>query len=323
MQSACWSSLFEVIENSRFRRKIEGTSHPVSPLFIIGHWRTGSTLLHQSLQIDRNMITPTLFQVAEPGCFLSTYGYYRPILNLLLPENRPMDQVKLGMDEPQEDEYALYRLTGFSPLERIVFPASPKYFLMDYPGFVPAGAELEEWKRQLVFFFKKLSFGKTGTLVSKNPFHSLRIKELLALFPDARFIHIYRHPFDVISSSLHLWKIVYQQNCLNRNGAPPSLEDVTAFLDHLWTVVREDLQAVAPENRYEMKFENLEKDPFHEISGLYSYFGFPMGDPLKEDLRSFFHELEAYQKNRFHLAEEEKDVIRKRLSAHMEYFGYQ
>jgi omega-hydroxy-beta-dihydromenaquinone-9 sulfotransferase len=323
LQSGFWSSLFGCIENKRFRKKIEASPVPDSPIFIVGHWRTGSTLLHQILHLDPEMLTPSLFQVAEPDCFLTAEKYYRPILKLLLRKYRPMDQVKLGMDEPQEDEYAIYRMTTHSPLERLVFPISARYFLKDYPDFVPKEPEKKKWETHILNFFRKLNFEKRKTIVSKNPFNSLRIKELDSLFPDARFIHIYRHPYEVIPSTIHLWKIVQKQNCLNKNGTVPSLEDVMEYLDYFWNVIKKDLSSIDSKRTFCMKFEDLEKTPQKIISDLYSFFKIPCSDTFQKNLNAFLKDLEGYQKNQYQLSHEEKERISKRLSNHMEYFGYQ
>ena len=54
-----------------------------------------------------------------------------------LSPTRPMDQVRLAPDEPHEDEFALLRLIDHSPLERLIFPRSARYFLLDEePRFV-------------------------------------------------------------------------------------------------------------------------------------------------------------------------------------------
>ena len=55
-----------MIERKLFGKKIDSFSCPDGPIFIIGHWRTGTTLLHQLMNLDPNLAAPTLFQVAEP-----------------------------------------------------------------------------------------------------------------------------------------------------------------------------------------------------------------------------------------------------------------
>jgi hypothetical protein len=188
LQSACWSSFFSWIEKARYAKVLKNTPVPDNPIFIIGHWRTGSTFLHQLMTLDPDLCAPSLFQVAVPDSFLVSYPYYRPIFKQVVSEHRPMDQVKIGMDEPQEDEYAIYRMTNYSPLENLVFPKSKAYFLNHGSPFLPAGEQLVRWKTDVQDFYRKLFFKSGKRIVSKNPFNSFRIKALYEMFPNARFI---------------------------------------------------------------------------------------------------------------------------------------
>ena len=323
-QSALWSDLFSWIERKRYGKRIESTPVPDDPIFIIGHWRTGTTLLHQLMNLDPNLGAPTLFQVAEPDCFICSYRYYMPVFSILLSENRPMDNVRLGMNEPQEDEYAIYRITDFSPIERLVFPKNANYFILGYPSFLPGNEkERKEWEDRLRFFFRKLYFFNGKTIVSKNPFNSLRIKELAAIFPKARFIHIVRHPYDVVPSTIHLWRIVLRQNSLNRKGTEPGIKEVVEGLGKVLTTIEKDKSILPEENFYEMKFEDLEADPIAVIRKMYSRFQMPFDDALSHNIRSFMDSLKNYRKNEFHLADEEKELIRKMLNQHMQNFNYE
>lgn len=323
-QSALWSDMFSWFEQKRYGKKIESTPVPEDPIFIIGHWRTGTTLLHQLLNLDPNLAAPTLFQVAEPGCFICSYRYYLPVFSALVSEYRPMDNVRIGMNEPQEDEYAIYRITDFSPIERLVFPKNSDYFLLDYPSFLPGNEkERKEWEEQLRSYFRKLHFFHGKIIVSKNPFNSMRIKELAVMFPKARFIHIVRNPYEVVPSTIHMWKIVLDQNKLNRKGSYPGIEEVAKGLHKVLTTIEKDRSILPEENFYEMKFEDLEADPIAEVMKIYSRFHMPFDGALSHHIESFMDSLKNYRKNVFLLADEEKELICKQLSHHMQNFNYQ
>jgi hypothetical protein len=323
LQSSLWSTLFSWIEQQRFGNKIASSPVPEDPIFIIGHWRTGTTLLHQLLNLDAELAAPTLFQVAEPNCFICSYLYYVPVFSALVGKYRPMDNVRLGMNEPQEDEYAIYRITDFSPIEWLVFPKNSNYFLLDYPSFLPGNEEeRRNWEEQLRCYFQKLHYFHGKKIVSKNPFNSLRIKELAALFPKARFIHIVRHPYEVVPSTMHMWKIVLDQNRLNRKGSDPGIEEVTEGLVKILTTIEKDKVLLPEEKFYEMKFEDLESNPVSEIKKIYSRFNMPFDDLLTHKIQSFMDSLKDYRKNEFHLEANEKELIRRQLFQHMNIFNY-
>jgi hypothetical protein len=313
-----------MIERRLFGKKIDSFSCPDDPIFIIGHWRTGTTLLHQMMSLDPNLAAPTLFQVAEPECFISSHQYYRPLFSVLVSVTRPMDNVKIGMDEPQEDEYAIYRLTDFSPIERLVFPKDQCYFPIDYPSFVPLNEkERKEWDEALCGYFRKLNFVYRKTIVSKNPFNSMRIKVLVSLFPRARFIHIVRHPYEVVPSTINMWKIVIDQNKLNRKGSIPGIDEVSKGYEKLLKVVKNDSVVIPDGNFVEIKFEDLEADPINEIRKIYNGLQMPFDELFHHRLETFMDSLKTYKKNVFHLTESEKEMIRKHLNDQMQICNYQ
>jgi omega-hydroxy-beta-dihydromenaquinone-9 sulfotransferase len=314
--------LFSIAEKAKYGKKIRDAAVHDDPVFIIGHWRSGSTFLHQLMSLDPNFRAPTLFQVAIPDSFLTSHFYYKPIMNLMVNKFRPMDKVRLGMDEPQEDEYAVYRITQFSPLERLVFPKKHDYFLLDFNEFLPDNDSLGEWEQNFMWFFKKLSLKSGKPVVSKNPFNSLRIRELHKLFPRARFIHIYRHPFDVIPSTIHMWNIVQQQNALNHLERKPELGDVVTVFDRILSAIQKDKESLPENSFYELRFESLESDPVAEIINLYKALNLNYSSEFEVKMKSFISVLKGFQKNIFHLTTEEKVLISQRLRHHMEYYGY-
>ena len=321
-QSAFWSSLFSIIEKKRFGNQIKAIDNIPGPIFIIGHWRTGTTFLHKLMSLDPNFSAPTLFQVAIPDGCLSSYKFYKPLMQLMVSEHRPMDMVKLGMDEPQEDEYAIFRMTDYSPLERLVFPESGEYFLMNCDSFVPQDQRRPAWDETLKYFFSKLYFSSGKTIVSKNPFNSMRIKELKKIFPDARFIHIYRHPYKVIPSTIHMFDIVQQQNCLNKNIARPSMSEVIKVFGHFMTVIRNDLSSLPADKYYEIRFEEFESDPIQSLKTLYRSMGFEFSDEFGKNVTGYLSEIADYKKNKFNLSEDEKNLISTSLENHMKYYNY-
>jgi hypothetical protein len=315
--------LFARVEVKRYGKKINSSPVPEDPIFIIGHWRTGTTLLHQMMNLDPNLAAPTLFQVAEPESFICSYRYYLPLFSALISKSRPMDNIRLGMNEPQEDEYAIFRITDFSPIEQLVFPKNKGYFILGYTSFLPINEiEKKEWEEQFCNYFRKLYFLKRKTIVSKNPFNSFRIKELSVLFPKARFIHIVRHPFEVVPSTVNMWRIVLKQNRLNRDGSDPEIEDVTKGLEKLLTTIKKDSAVIPKDNFFEMKFEDLEADPVGEIKKIYSRFQMPINDVFCQKIQSFVDSMNGYRKNEFHLTDHEKELIRKHLNQHMLFFNY-
>ena len=233
-----------------------------------------------------------------------------------------MDQVKIGMDEPQEDEYAIYRITNYSPLENLVFPKSSTYFLSNEKHFVPAPEGLEKWKNAVGAFYKKLYFRYGKRIVSKNPFNSFRIKLLYEMFPDARFIHIVRDPNCVVPSTIHMWNILTKQNALNTSGASPEFSDVVGFLKKMLDRIETDRKELPPGTMVQIRFEDLETAPVDVLKGAYEKLGLPFSTLLEARINEFIIQNKSFTKNTFSLTTEQKSVISRVLEFQNKTLGY-
>jgi len=203
VNSLITSSLI-LAEKKNYGRKTRDTAINLPPIFIIGHWRTGSTLLHQLISLDPQFTAPTLIQTVIPDHLLFSTKYYVPILEKASPKSRPMDNVPLSPAEPQEEEFALIRMGSVSPVEKLIFPGGKGYFLDGYDQYVPGGKKLESWKKNLLTFYKKITLQTGKQIISKNPYHTMRIELLAEMFPGAKFIHISRNPMIVVPSTIRM-----------------------------------------------------------------------------------------------------------------------
>ena len=148
LQNSVWASLFAWREKQKYGKQIAAYIMPNDPVFIIGHWRTGSTYLHQLMNLDENLSAPSLFQTAQPNGFKVSYRYFRPLMKMVLGKTRPFDQIKNSMDEPQEDEFGLVRLTVLDLVERAGFaqkpPPPPFFFFFFFSIFISGRKYLYE-----------------------------------------------------------------------------------------------------------------------------------------------------------------------------------
>ena len=320
LQNGIWASFLKGYERRKLGNLLKNHPVPENPVFIVGHWRTGSTFLHQLMNLDPQFVAPTAFQVSVPDSFLVSRKYYEPIMTKVMSKKRPMDNVALGFDEPQEDEYALMKLTLDSPLIKLLFPDNNEYFLNGFTDFIPS--DKEKWKNELFNFCRKLDFQSGKRIVLKNPFHSMRIPMLTKMFPEAKFIHIYRNPYDVIPSTVNLWNIVGEQNRLKKRWIEPKLKDVISGFDRILKKTQQDLNALPKESWYELRFEDFEKNPKAEIQKMYDHFNWSFSEEYENNLTGKLEKLKDYKKNKFNLPESDKKLIHSMLKSHIDRYGY-
>src|SRR4029453_3325528 len=144
------------LQHGLYGRRIAGTKIESPPLFVLGHWRTGTTLLHELLILDPRHNFPNTYQCLEPNHFLLTESIFSRVFRFLLPSRRPMDNMEAGWDKPQEDEFALCMLGAPSPYQQIAFPQNspPGPDSLDLDGL--PRAERERWKQAFDTFLKTL-----------------------------------------------------------------------------------------------------------------------------------------------------------------------
>ena len=77
------------------------TTHSVDvPVFIVGHRRSGTTLLHELLGCDPNHTFPSTFTAFAPDRFLLTERFLKHLIRLALPNGHPMDNIRIDWDTP-------------------------------------------------------------------------------------------------------------------------------------------------------------------------------------------------------------------------------
>jgi omega-hydroxy-beta-dihydromenaquinone-9 sulfotransferase len=303
-----------------YGRRIARTPIPHAPVFVLGHWRTGTTLLHELLARDPRHAFPTTYDCFVPGHFLLTRSR---LPRWLMPIRRPMDAVAAGWDRPQEDEFALCLLGQPSPYERIAFPNRPAAGAgaLDLRGLSPAARR--RWKTTFYRLVQALTLANAGRrLVLKSPPHTARIPVLLELFPDARFVHIVRDPYDVYPSTLNLWRFLYGAHGLQK----PAWEQLPEFI--LDTFVRMNLRfeegkrLIPPGRLHELRYEELVRDPVGQVEAIYRALGLGDFAPARPHVEAYLAGVKGYEANRHVLTPAERRAVSERWGDIIRRSGY-
>ncbi len=232
------------------------------PLFILGHWRSGTTLLHNLLALDDRYAFPNLYEVFFPHTFLSTEDDRTGLIAPLIPRTRVFDNVAQGLDMPNEDEFATAAASLCSPYMMWAFPRGAEHYERFLTFRDASEREINCWKHALIRFLKKLTIRYERPLLLKSPPHTARIKLLLSLFPDAKFVHVHRDPFTVFRSTRHLNDVLTRSLQFQRSDPDPSrLDDAVIRRYRALHDAYFDERALIPGgDLHELAFEDLERD---------------------------------------------------------------
>jgi hypothetical protein len=269
------------------------------PLFILGHWRSGTTLLHNLLALDDQFAYPNLYEVFFPHTFLGTEEMRTDLVRGLIPQRRILDNVAQGVAMPNEDEFATCCASLKSPYMAWAFPRHHEYYdrYLTFQG-VPE-PEVANWKEALLQFLKKLTWKFDRPLLLKSPPHTCRIRLLLDLFPDARFVHIRRDPFTVFLSTKHLYEVLTRSLQFQR----PRARDLEPAIIRRYQIMHDAYfreRSLVPSSRFhEISFEQLETDPVGQIRSVYEALGLRGFDGVLPRLEEYVGTLSGYQKNRY------------------------
>ena len=287
-------------ERRRYDRAIADTSITEPPLFILGHWRSGTTHLHNLIAQDTDQFAyPNTYQVVNPHTFLCTEAFNSRWFAGLIPSKRPMDNVALSFQSPQEDEFAPCLITLRSMYLGITFPRNESFYdrYLTFRGV--SHEEVQQWKTGFLWFLKKLTLKHGRALVLKSPPHTARIRLLLEMFPHARFVHIHRHPYDVFRSFRHYYDTAMWYTYLQR----PNLGTIDDRIIHRYNVLYdaffEDVESIPRGQFHELRFDDLEGDPIHQVQQIYTNLGLSGFESFRPKLMTYINGLKGYQKNRF------------------------
>jgi hypothetical protein len=316
------NSLVALAEDLVWGRAAARTRIENPPVFILGHWRTGTTLLHELLILDPDHSYPNNYHCTSPNHFLLSEIIAQRYFGFMVPRERPMDSMSLNWATPQEDEFALAAMGIPTPYWTVAFPNHPpqaqEYF--DLENVSPE--ERERWKRAFGWFVRRLTLHDPRRLVFKSPPHTCRIPILLEMFPEARFVHIVRDPYVVFSSTVHLWRSLYT----TQNLQIPKLEGIEEYVFNTFSHMYERLEAtrhLVPQGRFfEVRYEDLVADPLANMRRLYESLDLGDFERVRPRIERYVAEKHGYKTNRYKLDPALRDEIGRRWGRRIAQYGY-
>ena len=318
------NSVCALIDKARFGADIAKTEIRNPPLFILGHWRSGTTLLHDLLSRDVAQFNfANTYRVVNPLTFKTTENFITKALPGLVPPTRPMDNMELKFSSPQEDEFAPLLMTLKSVYMGISFPNNTADY-EKYLSFkdVPE-RERSEWKDAFHMFCQKLSLDDRRSLVLKSPPHTARIKMLLEVFPDARFVHIHRDPYRVFQSQRHFFDTACWYTYFQKPDLDAIDEGILNRHEAMYDAYFEDLALIPEGNFCDVAFDDLEADPVGQIASIYNQLALPGYETLKPSLEAYVASLEGYRKNTFSgLDNATRNLVAERWKRSFETWNY-
>lgn len=273
--------LFGLLEWMFFLKRIHNTEINISPIFILGHYRSGTTYLHKLLISDDRF---GYINYLDIYCPISTFLFEkmtRKLMQFLIKifsiKNVFFHNMILQPDDPsEEDLYLISSCSKYSVSWGFVFPDSVEEYFKEFTSFENQ-EKMKKWKQAYLYCLKKITIRNNGKqLILKNPPNTARIKYLLQLFPDAKFIFLYRNPFTVYYSMQNLWKNVIEKYfSLQKISEDRRNEIIFSLYNAKMYQYEKEKNLIPKDNLVEIKYEDFERDPLKEIKRIYSNLNIP------------------------------------------------
>ena len=179
-------SVLAPIQERRYQKLLADKPLEHDPLFILGHWRSGTTFVHNIFAQDHHFGHTTTYQTVFPHLMLFGQPFFKFIMNIVIPSRRPTDGMELTPDTPQEEEFALSNIMPFSYYDFWYFPKNMIDYCNRYLTFENITSEEEAAYKEAFLKTVKISLWNTGgtQYLSKNPPHTGHVKALVDLFPN-------------------------------------------------------------------------------------------------------------------------------------------
>src|SRR5690606_26139963 len=188
-------------------------------------------------------------------------------------------------------------------------------------------SERRRFKEALLLFIKKIMVATGGKrVVVKSCPHSARIRMILDLFPDAKFIHIHRHPARSFRSMVHMRETVDWENFFQL----PSREFIEQRWDHtatiggrLYTRLIEDRRLIPEGNLIELAYDRLIGNELEVLRQVYDQLEIPDWEQFERVVSPYLASIKGYKVNKLRIEPELEEYVYDRWRNVYDTYGYQ
>lgn len=315
-------SMLERLYVALHRKRIE----PIEPpIFILGHWRSGTTHLYNVMSKAAHFGYVSPVQTALPWDFLLLGRMLGRFLEKELPEGRYIDNVSVDADSPQEDEIALANMSPLSFYHGLYFPKDFRRIFYESVFFEGVKRKrIKAWLKLQRYLFLKLQLAQDGRrLVIKNPVYTARAQMLQESWPGAKFIHIHRNPYKVFFSMRNFYDKLFKQFALQPWDHIDIDEHIFTTYLRMMARLEKGAAAMAPGQYVELRFDDFQANPMQTLEHIYGALDLPGFEGAEPAFRKYLDTVTDYQKNTYTYPEADIARITERWGSIIDKWGYQ
>lgn len=317
-------SLLNGFQDSRYEKLLADKPLEHDPVFILGHWRSGTTFVHNVFSCDKHFGYNTTYQTVFPHLMMFGQAFFKKNMSWLMPDKRPTDNMELAVDLPQEEEFAL---SNMMPYTYYNFWFLPKYMQEYCDRFLTFEKITDEELKVFEETFNKLIriclWNTGGTqFLSKNPPHTGRVKELVKMFPNAKFIYLMRNPYTVFESTRSFFTNTIQPLKLENISNEELERNILSIYAKLYHRYEADKHLIPEGNLIEVKFEDFEANASSLTEQIYKKLDIPGYDKAKPAIEAYLNKKKGYKKNAYKYNDRTVQLVEENWKFALDDWGY-
>jgi hypothetical protein len=292
-------------EELTWKKRIRKVNILKPPVFIIGFWRSGTTLLHNLLCQTPGTVYITTYQTVFPN-LLGHSWWFKPIIGKFWPTHRPFDDVKMGMDLPQEEEIAFGNLQDISFYNFLYFPKDfEKFYEKELFMKGLDDKHVARWKSEYIKMISKAILNIKGDrFVSKSPSNMVRIRQILDIFPDAKFIFLHRDPYKTVESFYRFFHEVMPTVQIQKSNGDLTRKRLTCVYADMVRQYYADKDKIPAKNLMEIKFEDFSKKAIGGLKQIFDQFEIKGFEDSQQHFENYMDKMSDFKQGRYEITPE-------------------
>lgn len=315
---------FSTAERLIMESRLPKPDQMAPPVFILGHWRSGTTHLYNIMSKSGEWGFVPPVATGLPWDLFGLARVFNPLLERALPKHRYIDNIPVKPDSPQEDEIAVANMSDLSFYHGIYFPSAFAEFVRRGLFFDGCSqTEIERWEETFVYLMRKLTLHQDRKpMLIKNPVYTGRLATLMKLFPEAKFIHIHRNPYDVFVSMRNFYNKLFAQFALQGYDHIDIDETILSVYERMMDALNADAAGLPADRFLEIRYAELDSHPLAVVEEVYGALRLPGFSAAEPRFREYLASVESFEKNRFAYSDEAAAKVENRLGRFLDRWAY-
>jgi omega-hydroxy-beta-dihydromenaquinone-9 sulfotransferase len=312
-----------------------------APVFIAGAPRSGTTYMQFLLALDEERFSHVkLYHTVFPSVLLVRGVQCLGALDRKLggPVARGVgwierrlfrgwrDMHPMQFSRPEEDEGFLFWIF-VSEAIFLLFPYIDALREVAFPDELPS----DERRAYMRYYRSTLqrhlhATGPEKMLLSKSTSFGGRVRSMIEAFPDARIVHMVRHPYECLPSHVSVFRPAWRVHSPDI-ASDPATSRAYADVAVSWMRAMYEAHNKLDEERYIcILYSDLVADPAAVIDRIYRHFGFEPGDAFRARLHEAIERSRRYQSEHLYSLEEfglSRAWVQERLGDVMDAHGFE